>query len=203
MYCKSTILFALLIGLLFIPASITLATSVDRISLCDLEGIPGEIINTEITLEATDSEERTGFWDTYYNENDGDNDKMDIRSWIEIEPKDYILKEGETKVFNVRITIPEDAGIGLWGAISEEAGKSGHSDERRTYTIFKDAITGGNVYSGLLIPTSVKVLKSPNPFTPVINFIRQNIMTVVLLIVIIVLLAILLPRKRKQVSKGK
>ena len=97
--------------------------------------------------------------------------------------------------------IPKDAGPGLWGATSEEAGKEGHSAESRTYIVFKDAITGGNVYSGLLLPISVKVLKSPNPLAPVINFVRQNIMTIALVIVIIVLLAMLLLKRRKQVSK--
>ena len=67
--------------------------------------------------------------------------------------------------------------------------------------MFEDAITGGNVYSGLLIPVSVKVLASPNPLAPVINFIKQNIMTIALSVVIAVLLALLLKR-RKRVSKG-
>jgi len=67
--------------------------------------------------------------------------------------------------------------------------------------VFEDAITGGNVYSGLLIPVSVKVLASPNPLAPVINFIKQNIMTIALSVVIAVLLALLLKR-RKRVSKG-
>jgi len=88
-----------------------------------------------------------------------------------------------------------------WGATSEEAAKEGHSGERRTYIVFKDAIGEGNVYSGLLIPISVKVLKSPNPLAPVINFIEQNIMTIALFIVIIVLLAIILLKKRKTSRK--
>ena len=93
--------------------------------------------------------------------------------------------------------IPGNAGLGLWGATSEEAAKEGHSGERRTYIVFKDAIGEGNVYSGLLIPISVKVLKSPNPLAPVINFVMQNIMTIVLFTVIIVLLTMLLLKKRK------
>lgn len=203
MYCKNTILFALLLGLLFIPVSFACATSVSRMSLCDLEGYSGEVIEMKITLEGDGLEERSGFWHTYYNETEGDNDKMDITSWITFEPKEYIIKEGEIKSFIVKIKIPEDAGPGLWGATSVEAGKPGHSDERRTYTIFKDVITGGNVYSGLLIPTSVKVLKNPNPLAPVINFVKKNIMTIVLLIVIIVLLAMQLLKRKKQVSKEK
>jgi len=202
MYCKSTILFALLLGLLFIPGSTALATAVDRNSLCNLEGYPGKTISAEITLEGTDPEERAGFWYTYYKEVEGDDDRMDITSWITIEPKDYTIKQEEIKAFTVKVKIPGDARQGLWGATSEEAAKEGHSAERRTYIVFKDAITGGNVYSGLLIPVSVKVLKSPNPLAPVINFVKQNIMTIALSIVIIVLLVALLVKRRKQVGKG-
>ena len=122
---------------------------------------------------------------------------MDITPWIEIEPKDYTLKQGEAKVFAVKVKIPKDAGPGLWGATSVEAGKPGHSAERRTYIIFKDAITGGNVYSGLLLPVAINVLPSPNPLVPVINFVKQNIMTIALVIVIIVLLAMLSLKRKK------
>ncbi len=202
MYCRSTTLFLLLLGLLFIPISAALATSVDRMWL-NLEGFPGKTIEQEITLEGDSPEERSGFWYTHYKEVDGDDDRMDITSWITIEPKDYTIKQGETKVFTIKVKIPGDAKPGLWGATSEEAGKEGHSAERRTYIVFKDALAGGNVYSGLLLPVSVKVLKSPNPLVPVINFVKQNIMTIVLSIVIIVLLAMLSLRRRKQVSKGK
>jgi len=200
-HCRSAVLFVLLLGLLFIPVSATLATSVDRTSLCNLEGLPGKTVDMEITLEGTSPEERAGFWYTHYKEVEGDDDRMDITSWITIEPKDYAIKQGEIKVFTVKVKIPKDAGPGLWGATSEEAGKEGHSSERRTYIIFKDAVTGGNVYSGLLLPISVKVLPSPNPLAPVINFVKQNIMTIALITVIIVLLAILLLRRRKRVSK--
>jgi len=199
--CRKSALLALLLGLLFIPVSSALATSIDRMSLTNLEGYPGKTIEQEITLEGTDPGERSGFWYTYYKEIEGDNDRMDITSWITIEPKDYTIKEGETKVFTVKVKIPGNAGPGLWGATSEEAAKEGHSGERRTYIIFKDAITGGNVYSGLLLPISVKVLKSPNPLAPALNFVEQNIMTIALFIVIIVLLAMLLLKKRKASRK--
>jgi hypothetical protein len=201
MYCKSTILFVLLFGLLFISGSAALATAVDRMWL-NLEGFPGKTIEQEITLEGTGPEERSGFWYMHYKEVEGDDDRMDITSWLTIEPKDYTIKQGEIKAFTVKVKIPKDAGPGLWGATSEEAGKEGHSGERRSYIIFKDAITGGNVYSGLLLPISVKVLKSPNPLAPMINFVKQNIMIIVLSIVIIVLLAVILLRRKKQVSKG-
>jgi len=201
MYYRSTLLVVFLFGLLFVSGSIALATSVDRMSLTNLDGYAGKTIKAEITLKGTDPGERSGFWYTHYKKTEGDNDRMDITSWITIEPKDYTIKEGENKVFTVKVKIPGNAESGLWGATSEEAAKEGHSGERRTYIIFKDAIGEGNVYSGLLIPISVNVLKSPNPLAPVINFIEQNIMTIALSIVIIVLLVIILLKKRKTSRK--
>jgi len=201
MYSKSTILVALVLGLLFIPGSTALATSVDRMSLTNLEGYAGKTIKAEITLEGTDLEERSGFWYTNYKEVEGADNRMDITSWITIEPKDFTIKQGETKVFTVEVKIPRDAELGLWGATSEEAAKEGHSGERRTYIVFKDTPAGGNVYSGLLIPISVKVLPSPNPLAPVINFVQQNIITILLSVVIIVLLARPLLRRKKQIGE--
>jgi len=199
MYCKNIVLFALLLGLLLIPISTALATSVDRTSVCNLEGFPGKTIEQEITLEGTSPEERSGFWYTHYKEVEGNDGKMDITGWITIEPKDYTIKQGEIKSFTVKVKIPKDAGQGLWGATSEEAGKEGHSGERRTYIVFKDAITGGNVYSGLLLPISVKVLKSPNPLAPVINFVKQNII-IILLSIIIIVMAVFFLKRRKRVN---
>lgn len=201
MYYKRTTLVVLLLGLLFIHGSSALATEVDRMSLTNLEGYAGKTVKAEITLKGTDPGERSGFWYTHYKKIEGDNDRMDITSWITIEPKDFTIKQGEVKIFTVQVKIPKDAEPGLWGATSEEAAKEGHSGERRTYIVFKDAIAEGNVYSGLLIPISVNVLPSKNPLAPVINFVTQNIMTVALSIVIIVLLAMLLLKKRKQVGK--
>ena len=200
--CRKSALLAFLVGILFVSAgSVALATAVDRMWL-NLEGFPGKTIEQEITLEGTELEERSGFWYTHYKEVEGDDSRMDITPWITIEPKDYTIKQGEIKAFTVKVKIPKDAGQGLWGATSEEAGKEGHSGERRTYIVFKDTPAGGNVYSGLLIPISVKVLPSPNPLAPVLNFVKQNIMIIVLSIVIIVLLALLSLKRRKQVSKG-
>src|SRR3989344_4486921 len=197
MYSKSTILVALVLGLLFIPGSTALATSVDRMSLTNLEGYAGKTIKAEITLEGTDLEERPGFWYTNYKEVEGADNRMDITSWITIEPKDFTIKQGETKAFTITVKIPRSAGEGLWGATSSAAGQEGHSAERRTYIVFKDAQDEGNVYSGLLIPISVNVLKSPNQLAPMINFVMSNIMTVGLAIIIVVLLAILLLKKKK------
>lgn len=195
---EGTILFVLLFGLLLVSTFSVCATEVDRISVCNLEGYPGETIDMEITLTGTGPEERSGFWEIFYKEIEGDDHKMDITSWIEIEPRDYVIKEEETKVFIIKANIPKDAEPGLWGATSVEAAKEGHSAERRTYIVFKDAITGGNVYSGLLLPVAINVLPSPDPLVPIINFVKQNIVTIVLVAVIIVLLVRpLLKRKSK------
>lgn len=202
MYFRNTGLFVLSFSLLLISSCVALATEVSRTSLCDIEGYPGETINTEITLGGTGSEERSGFWYIHYKEVAGDDDKMDITSWIAIEPKDYIIKEGENKVFIVKIKIPKDAEPGLWGVTSVEAGTEGHSAERRTYIVFKDTITGGNVYSGLLLPVAVNVLPSPDPLVPIINFIKKNIITIALSIVIIILLIKPLLRRKKRINKG-
>lgn len=195
---KGTLLVALVFGLLFIPIFTTLATSVDRMSIVNLQGYPGKATKVEIKLEGTDPEERSGSWYAHYKKIDGDSDKMDITSWVTIEPKDYTIKKGETKVFTIEVKIPKNAEPGLWGATSEEAGKEGHASERRTYIVFKDAPGGGNVYSGLLIPVSVKVQPNPNLLAPVINFIEKNIITIVLSVIIIVLLARPLFRRKKQ-----
>jgi len=198
MYKKSIILVVLLFGLLFIPGSTALATEVSRMSLVNLDGYPGTTIKQEITLKGTDPEDRSGFWYVHYKKVEGDDDRMDITSWITIEPKDYTIKQGEIKVFTVEVKIPRNAESGLWGATAEEAGKEGHSGERRTYIVFKDGVVGGNIYSGLLLPVSVKVLPSPNPLAPMINFVQKNIMVIVLSIVIIVLLGMPLLRKLKK-----
>lgn len=150
-------------GLLFIPTSLVLATTVDRVSLCNLEGLPGETLETKITLKGTEFEERYGSWYTDYKKIERDNNRMDITSWIVTEPKDVILANGESKVFTVKVTIPKDAKPGLWGAISQKACLAGKSQERRTYVIYKDSVAGGNVYAGFLLPISVNVLENQNP----------------------------------------
>ena len=200
--CKHATLFVLLLGLFFVSAFFARATEVDRNSFCDLEGIPGDVIDMQITLTGTSQEERTGFWDIHYKETEGDDSKMDITSWITIEPKDYVINEGESKSFVIKVVIPEDAEQGLWGAISTEAGMPGHSDERRTYIIFKDAVTGGNVYSGLLLPAAVNVLPSPDPLVPIINFVKKNTVTIALAVIIIVLLIKPFLKRKKRVIKG-
>lgn len=198
-HCKSAAFAVLMFGLLFISGSYALATSVDRMSLTNLEGYPGKTVEQNITLEGTDTGERSGFWYTNYRKIEGDNKRMDITSWITIEPKEFTIRQGEIKTFAVKLNIPKNAEAGLWGAASPDAGKEGHSGERRTYIVFKDALGGGNVYSGLLIPISVKVLPNPNPLAGVINFVRQNTTTVALSIVIVILMAMLLRKKRKMV----
>jgi len=193
---KSTILAALSFGLLFTLNSVALATGVDQMWL-NLEGYAGKTIQTEIILEGTDPEERSGFWYAHYKEKEGDSEKMDITSWITIEPKDYTIKEKEIKTFSVIVKIPKNSKPGLYGAISEDAWKEGYSGERRTYIVFKDALGQGNVYSGLLIPVLVEVLPNPNPLARMIDFAQQNILAIVLSLVIILLLAVIFFNKRK------
>ncbi len=194
----SLVSLLLLVGLLLVPPAVALATSVDRLTLCNLEGYPDKTIEAQITLEGTSAEERSGYWDTFYNAVEGDNERMNITPWITIEPKEYTIIQGKSLVFTVRVKIPNTAKPGLWGATSEEAGQSGHSGERRTYLIFKDTITGGNVYSGLLIPVSVKVLGQSSPLAPAVDFIKQNIIVIILGVIVIILLAVLLTRTRAR-----
>jgi len=223
--CIKLVSILMLGGLLFGLPSVALATAVDRMSLCNLEGHPGETIQAQITLNGTEAEERSGFWYTRYKELEGDDERMDITSWITIEPEEYTITQGQSVTFIVSVRIPGDATPGLWGATSKEAGKPGHSAERRTYIVFNDTITGGNVYSGLLIPVSVVVLEEPSPPAPpeqpsppappeqpsppappqplspqsaALNLIMDNIIVVVLGVIIIILLAVLLTRTRAR-----
>jgi hypothetical protein len=219
----------LLAGLLFGLPSVVMATGVDHLLLCDLEGHPGETIEAQITLQGTDAQERSGYWYTYYNRVDGDDEKMDITSWITIEPEEYAIKLGESLVFTVNVKIPADAAPGVWGATNEEACQTGHSADRRSYIIFKDAVSGGNVYSGMAIPVLVTVLGEGNPpleetsppaleetgppleetgplappeqsgsSSSALDFIKDNIIAVVLGVIVIILLAVLLTRRRAR-----
>ncbi len=205
--CIRLVAFVLLAGWLVVQPSAALATAVDRMALPNLEGHPGETIEVQITLEGTGAEERSGYWYTHYKEVEGDDERMDITSWVTIEPEEYVITQGESIVFTVRVKIPGDAEPGLWGATSEEAGKPGQSALRRTYLIFKDTPTGGNVYSGLVIPVSVMVLgesSQPTPpgessqTVPALDFIKDNIIVIVLGVIIIILLAVILTRTRAR-----
>lgn len=201
--CIKLVLILLLAGLVLALPSPALATSVDRLSLCNLEGHPGETIQAQITLQGTEAEERSGYWQTYYKQVEGDDARMDITSWVTIEPEEYTIAQGQSITFTVRVKIPGEAEPGLWGATSEEAGQPGQSALRRTYLIFKDTPTGGNVYSGLLIPVSVKVLgeaspllppEQPSKLAPILSYIQDNIIVVALGVIIIILLIWLLAR---------
>src|SRR3990167_112737 len=119
MKSKSTGVVALLLGLLLIQSSVALATSVSKMSLTNLVGYPGKTVKTEITLEGTDLEERSGFWYAHYKKIEGDSDRMDITSWVTIEPKDFLIKQGETKTFTVKVKVPRNAEIGLLFSTSE------------------------------------------------------------------------------------
>jgi hypothetical protein len=212
----------LLAGLLFGAPSVAMATAVDRLVLCDLEGHPGETIEAQITLRGTDAEERSGYWSTYYNKVEGDDERMDITSWITIEPEEYTIREGESLVFTVRVNIPADAAPGVWGATNAEACQTGHSAERRTYIIYKDAVSGGNVYTGMVIPVLVTVLgeespppeetsspapaetslpkppENPGSTSSALDLIKDNIIVIVLGVIIVILLVVLLTRRRAR-----
>ena len=151
-------------------------------------------------LSGTEASERSGYWYTLYKEVEGDSERMDITPWIEVVPEEYTIGEGETVTTTIRVSIPADAEPGLWGATSPTAGEQGHSDERRTYLVFKDTVAGGNVYSGLLIPVSVSVAGTTNPLTAIIEWVRDNL-TVTVLAIAIVILASLLLRRRHATGK--
>jgi hypothetical protein len=182
--------------LFFFHSLAALGTSVDRISICNLEGYPGDTVQAKITLMGTDAAYRSGFWDKYYKKTDGDTERMDIRSWITFDPQEYTITQDESKIFIIKVKIPDNASPGLWGAATAEAGLTGHSDERRTYILFKDAFEDGNLYSGMLIPVSVQVLGRANPLAGVFNVLRENALVSVLAAIIALLIVILLTRKR-------
>lgn len=185
---------------MYMCPQVVFATSVDQLSLCNLTGNPGDVIQTNITLQGNEAGERSGLWYTHYKKVDGDSQRMDITSWIEVSPADYVIRENEIITFSVSVTIPKDAEAGLWGATSENAGEPGHSLERRMYIIFKDTQTGGNVYSGLLIPVSVVVTESPSFVDVAISVIKSNLLVTFLLVVIVILVVsvALLSRKRQR-----
>ena len=199
---KKILLIILLIALACIQTS--LATSVDRVIICNVEGYPGDVIEIPNSLESTSSSDRMGHWEIFYKKVEGDDERiMNITSWIEIEPTDYTLKPGESKDFIIRIRIPKNAEPGLYGATSPGAAVLGHYDERRTYVRFKDADAsvveagGQGVWSALRIPVSVEVLGKPSTLAPIIKGIKENVTTIMLLSVIIILLVVLLRRKRE------
>lgn len=198
-YFKSTALVVLLFSLILTPFFFAKATSINRNALVNLAAKPGETIKIDLTLEGTSDEDRSGFWYTNYKEIEGDTDKMDITSWITVKPEDFEISQGEIKNFTFSVKVPRNAEPGLWGATSKEAGQEGHASERRTYLVFKDTPAGGNVYSGLLIPVSVKVLESGNLMASATNFIMENIIIIVLsgVIIVLVIMQILKGKKKK------
>lgn len=195
------VLFSLVLFVFLLLQNKVLATAVDRMSFVNLEGNPGETIITEVSLEGTEAETRSGFWYVYYKSVDGDNKKMDISSWITIEPSEYQISEGEIKKFTVKIKIPTKTEPGLWGAISKDAGREGYSNDRRTYIVFKDSALEGNVYSGLLLPVSVNVLGKINYLTKILDFAQKNIIVIVLVIVILILSFLQFRKKFKSSKK--
>ncbi len=173
-------------------------TSIDRISICNLEGYPGDLLHEKITLTGTDAGLRNGCWENYYKQVEGDDERMNISSWITVEPREFSLMLDERRIFTIKVQIPADAFPGIWGAKSPDAGLSGHAGERRTYILFKDTQEDGNLYSGMLIPISVRVLGEASPFSSVFRFLNQNALTVFLVIIIIALFIVLLTMTKGQ-----
>ncbi len=188
-----------------VPIQIASATTAERVIFCNLNAYPGDTITEDMTLYG-DLPDRTGSWRIFYKQIEGDSEKMDITSWIEVKPKDYTIKTGEAKHFMLIINVPSDASLGLWGATSEDAGIAGHAAQRRTYIEFKDADAeavvqgaGSTTYTGIRIPVSVNVLgtpEKPSPFEGITDTLKSNILSIAMLAVIVVLLVILLRRRK-------
>ena len=192
--------------IVFVCIQLASATMTDTPVLYDLKGYPGDVITVNITLTGTNPE-RIGHWETYYKHIKGDTEKMNITSWIAIEPNDYTLKEGESKTFTVTIKIPENAKLGLYGVVSPDASAVGYGHLRRIYLKFTDADAsavnagGSVVWTGFRIPVSINVLGvpvKPSPFEGITETIKSNIITIALFAVIIVLLTVLLRRRKSS-----
>lgn len=188
-----------------LPVSVS-ATSVDKLSICDVEGHAGDVIDIPITLRSTSDSERAGYWSIFCKKVEGESDdrKMDITDWITITPPNYILKSGEVKSFTITISIP-DVSPGLYGATSPDADMEGHSDERRTYIIFEDvdasaADAGAStVKSGMLIPVSVKILEKESLFDAVKEAIERNTtLALVGTVMILISVSVLIVRRKKR-----
>lgn len=188
-----------------LPVSVS-ATSVDKLSICDVEGHAGDVIDIPITLRSTSDSERAGYWSIFCKKVEGESDdrKMDITDWITITPPNYILKSGEVKSFTITISIP-DVSPGLYGATSPDADMEGHSDERRTYIVFEDvdasaADAGASaVKSGMLIPVSVKVLEKESLFDAVKEAIEMNTtLALVGTVIILISISVLIVRRKKR-----
>jgi len=199
------IILFVVVNIVHLPLSVS-ATSVDKLSICNVEGYAGDVIDIPITLMSASDSKRTGNWSMFYKKLEGESDdrKMDITDWITIIPPNYTLKSGEVKSFTITISIPGDVSPGLYGATSPDADIKGHSDERRTYIVFEDADTSATdagasvVKSGMLIPVSVKVLESESLFDVVKEAIEMNITLAMTGTVIILISAFVLIVKRKK-----
>jgi len=192
----------LLIILLSIQAAS--ATQTDTITAYGCRGEPGDTITFEVRLTG-DKETRYGYWYTLYTPFDGDSEEMNITSWIEIEPNEYTLDEGETEVFTVTIEIPEDAKPGLYGVNSTDAPTPGHWYQRRTWVCFRDADVsvidspGVAAWTGFRIPISVIVVgEEPLISVDMIGEFLTGNMTYILLAVIVILIFILIRTRRRE-----
>ena len=199
----------LIILIALISVQLASATVTDTPLLYGIKGYPGDMITVDITLTGT-HQERTGHWETYYKHIEGDNEKMDITSWITVNPTNYTLKNNESETFTVTIRIPDNAELGLYGVVSPDASAVGYGHLRRTYLKFTDAdasaVKGGGVvvWAGFRIPVSVEVLGKPNPLAQIINGIKANITVIILLAgIIILLLMVLLLRRKGGKEQGR
>jgi hypothetical protein len=190
------------ISLFLLCPSESYGTSIDRSSICNLEGYPGDVLQEKITLTSSDSVTRNGLWENYYKKVEGDDYRMDISSWLTVEPREFVLLPDVRQVFILKVNIPEKAAAGLWGAKTIDAGLSGHSDERRTYILFKDTQEDGNLYSGMMIPVSVQVLGKASPFSALFSFLNANALVAFLVVVIVALLVIMLTMLKSRKNQG-
>ncbi len=104
---RVVIILFVVVNIAHLPVSVS-ATSVDKLSICDVEGHAGDVIDIPITLRSTSDSKRAGYWSIFYKKVEGESDdkKMDITDWITITPPNYTLKSGEVKSFTTTISIP-------------------------------------------------------------------------------------------------
>jgi hypothetical protein len=202
---EGALLILFLVAISIAPLSVPFsATSVDKLSIHGIKGHAGDVIDIPITLKSTSDSERIGQLHTFYKEVEGDDEKMDIRSWITLTPANYTLKPEESKCFTISIRIPTNALPGAYGATSPDAHLEGHSDERRTYIVFEDAETsamgtsGSGVKSGMLIPISVEVVKDASLFGAVKEAITSDAAVVMIGALCILLSTFVITMRRKQ-----
>lgn len=199
---KSVIIICMV--LLFFTQT-TSATMVSEGLLVNLEGHPGDTIELNITLTGVIEEStRIGHWNIIYVDRETDKRGTDIRKWISIEPKNYIIKYGESKTFDITIQIPSGISPGIYGATSIFSGV-GHMHNRSTYIEFVDADKEtieleemAPIWIGIRIPISVIVLGEPCPFDEIKWIVQNNIVIISLATIIIALSGLILIKAKNE-----